>query len=78
MKLERACARRAFISQSTVAGAVAWTAGNLTGAPGQKADIIKVGLVGCGGRGTGACSQALQADPGSPASSYGRCFRGST
>jgi len=64
MKLERACARRAFISQSTVAGAVAWTAGNLKGSPKQKADLIKVGLVGCGGRGTGACSQALQADPG--------------
>jgi len=26
-------------------------------------DILKVGLVGCGGRGTGAASQALSADP---------------
>ncbi len=27
------------------------------------ADTIKVGLIGCGGRGSGAASQALQADP---------------
>ena len=26
-------------------------------------DVLRVGLVGCGGRGTGAASQALQADP---------------
>ena len=32
----------------------------LKGAPAAKA--IKVGLVGCGGRGTGAASQALKAD----------------
>jgi myo-inositol 2-dehydrogenase/D-chiro-inositol 1-dehydrogenase len=34
--------------------------GILTGAPASK--NIKVGLVGCGGRGTGAASQALKAD----------------
>ncbi len=28
-------------------------------------DTIRVGLIGCGGRGTGAASQALKADPGS-------------
>ena len=27
------------------------------------AKILKVGLIGCGGRGTGAAAQALQADP---------------
>ncbi|HAW32343.1 MAG TPA: oxidoreductase, partial [Planctomycetaceae bacterium] len=26
-------------------------------------DVIRVGLVGCGGRGTGAAAQALAADP---------------
>src|SRR3954470_6361725 len=26
-------------------------------------DVLRVGLVGCGGRGTGAASQALNADP---------------
>src|SRR5436190_13966764 len=26
-------------------------------------DVLKVGLIGCGGRGTGAAEQALKADP---------------
>ena len=30
----------------------------------QANDRIKVGLVGCGGRGTGAAANALNADPG--------------
>lgn len=29
----------------------------------QIKDVLKVGLIGCGGRGTGAASQALKADP---------------
>lgn len=29
----------------------------------QSKDVLKVGLVGCGGRGTGAASQAIKADP---------------
>ncbi len=29
----------------------------------QISDVLKVGLIGCGGRGTGAASQALKADP---------------
>jgi myo-inositol 2-dehydrogenase / D-chiro-inositol 1-dehydrogenase len=29
----------------------------------SRADTLKIGLVGCGGRGTGAASQALKADP---------------
>ena len=64
MKLERACTRRNFISQSTAvtAGAVAVT--KLAAVPVKKGDVIRVGLVGCGGRGTGACRQALQADTG--------------
>lgn len=40
---------------SLPAGASAYAAGN---------DTIKVGLVGCGGRGTGAANQALYADEG--------------
>ena len=64
MNLERACTRRNFISQSTAvtAGAVAVT--KLAAVPVKKGDVIKIGLVGCGGRGTGACRQALQADSG--------------
>ena len=29
----------------------------------QSKSVLKVGLVGCGGRGTGAASQAIKADP---------------
>ncbi|MDG2095377.1 MAG: twin-arginine translocation signal domain-containing protein, partial [Phycisphaerales bacterium] len=30
----------------------------------QGSDTIKVGLIGCGGRGTGAAGQAMRADSG--------------
>lgn len=37
-------------------------------------DILKVGLVGCGGRGTGAAAQALKADPNTQLISFGDTF----
>lgn len=37
-------------------------------------DTIKVGLVGCGGRGTGAADQALSADPGTTLIAMGDAF----
>ncbi len=55
--------RREFV-RATAVGA---TAGALLGAPLVHAgglDTIRIGLVGCGGRGTGAATQALDADPG--------------
>jgi predicted dehydrogenase len=56
--------RRTFLTTTTTAAAAA--AGSLalrTQAEGIPSDqIIKIGLVGCGGRGTGAASQALSAD----------------
>jgi len=59
-----AATRRDFLSQSATATAVAGLAAGLTvplvHAAGSSA--IKVGLVGCGGRGTGAAEQALTAD----------------
>jgi predicted dehydrogenase len=57
--------RRSFLKSS--AGAIASTvaapliAPNFVHAAGS--DLLRVGLVGCGGRGTGAASQALRADP---------------
>jgi len=58
--------RRDFLKTGTAGVAAALTLGsNLTArayAGGE--DIIKVGLVGCGGRGSGAASDALDADPG--------------
>lgn len=58
--------RRDFLKSSTTA-AVAGTLGlNLSMSAGAYAagnEILKVGLVGCGGRGTGAAREALKADP---------------
>lgn len=58
--------RREFLKKgSAVAGAVA--AANLaslsSGAYAAGTDTLKVGLVGCGGRGSGAATDALSADP---------------
>jgi predicted dehydrogenase len=55
--------RREFLERSaqTVIGAAALT--QATGAVhAAGSDVLRVGLIGCGGRGTGAASQALQAD----------------
>src|SRR5690348_9495103 len=52
--------RRAFLGTATAIGA-------LSGLPAVHAagsDLIRVGLVGCGDRGTGAAGQALAADSG--------------
>lgn len=61
----RCRSRRDFLKRSAVA------AGGLTAAlsvsrPVHAAgsDVIRLGLVGCGGRGVGAAAQALRADPG--------------
>lgn len=54
--------RREFLTTSAVAGA-ALTASVLTNAHAQQNnDTIRVGLIGCGGRGSGAIEQCLRAD----------------
>jgi len=65
--LNKGLSRRDFMKKTTLAagsglllgslpiGASAYAAGN---------DTLKVAVVGCGGRGTGAANQALNADPG--------------
>jgi predicted dehydrogenase len=58
-----AASRRDFLKTGAAAAAAA---GVLQLAPAVHAggnDTLKVGLIGCGGRGTGAASQALRADP---------------
>lgn len=58
--------RRGFLESSgaaMVGGALALNLGLPSGARASSANTLKVGLVGCGGRGTGAAAQALQADP---------------
>src|SRR5438445_22994 len=61
-----AVSRRRFLKTSSAAvvtGAIAaheFIPGNVH-AVGN--DVLRVGLIGCGGRGTGAAAQALKADP---------------
>src|SRR5439155_24247941 len=61
--------RRDFLTTGAVALAAA--------SAGQAADppaTLRVGLIGCGGRGTGAASQALRADPNVKLVSMGDVF----
>ena len=56
--------RREFVKTSTLAasGAIAAAVKLCPAVHAAGNDLIKVGLIGCGGRGTGAASQALMAD----------------
>src|SRR5215470_10845833 len=58
--------RREFLRTSTVAASAAAVASlDLSrSAHAAGSDIIKVGMIGCGGRNAGAAVQALTADPG--------------
>ncbi|MBI3818251.1 MAG: Gfo/Idh/MocA family oxidoreductase [Planctomycetes bacterium] len=56
--------RRDVIAAGAGLAATAALGGIGSGAHVQGSDILKVGLVGCGGRGTGAAGQALTADRG--------------
>ncbi len=57
--------RREFLKSSAAAGAIlsapAILSSNLFA--GENKETLRIGLVGCGGRGTGAAGQALHADP---------------
>ena len=59
--------RRGFLKTSTRAMAIGTAVSTLpTGTPAVHAagsDVLRLGLVGCGGRGSGAARQALTADP---------------
>jgi predicted dehydrogenase len=58
--------RRDFLKDSTAAATVGFLATSAlaqTTAPAPAQPALKVGLIGCGGRGTGAALQALKADP---------------
>ena len=62
-KIETDVSRRSFVkSSAVVAGAVAANLSIERSAHAAGDDTLKVALIGCGGRGTGAASQALSAD----------------
>ena len=67
--------RRHFLKSST-AGAASLVAAPYVARGQGDASPIKVGLVGCGGRGSGAAAQALNADEGAVLWSMGDAFEG--
>ena len=70
--------RRHFIKSSGVAvigGATLMNLGFATPLFGKNKETLRVGLIGCGGRGTGAASQALKADPNVELVAMGDVFK---
>jgi myo-inositol 2-dehydrogenase / D-chiro-inositol 1-dehydrogenase len=70
--------RRDFIRNSTKAALISTVAASMATIPGAYAagsDLIKVGLVGCGGRGIGAVNEVLQAAPGVKIVAIGDLFK---
>ena len=55
--------RRRFIATTSVGAALPLATSALGGIPAMRKDEIRVGVIGCGGRGTGAAMNALQASP---------------
>ena len=66
--------RRDFM-KTTAAVSVATMLGSQSGAFAQGSDKIKVGLIGCGGRGTGAAKDCLNAHPGVEIVAMGDAFQ---
>ena len=74
---QQASNRRDFLKGSTAAVMAGSLASQLSLAPrvfAAGSDVLKVGLIGCGGRGTGAASQALHADPHVQLTAMGDAF----
>lgn len=67
--------RRDFIKASTAAGAALATLSLAPAVHAAGSDVLKVGLVGCGGRGTGAAAQAVAAAEGVRVVALGDVFR---
>jgi myo-inositol 2-dehydrogenase/D-chiro-inositol 1-dehydrogenase len=73
-----ATSRRKFLKTTTAAAVGTTLFANLKTIPGAYAagsDVIKVGLIGCGGRGTGAAGDVLKAAPGVRLVSMGDVFK---
>src|SRR4051794_17242911 len=71
-----AASRRDFMKTSAVAGgALAANLTMLTNVHADGSDEIKIGLIGCGGRGTGAADNALHAAPHVKVFAMGDAFK---
>jgi predicted dehydrogenase len=67
--------RRQFLKISGAVAVGSLLAGPLSPHPfAQNTDTLRVGLIGCGGRGTGAANQALHADPNVVLTAMGDAF----
>ncbi len=80
MSEQSSVTRRGFLATTAAASAGAFAGGMVIPRSLQAAawaggtDTIRLGLIGCGGRGTGACVQALRADPGTTLVAMGDVF----
>ena len=74
--IQNLTSRREFLKTSAAAGAVLGAPAILSGRlyAGENAATLRVGLVGCGGRGSGAAEQALSADPNVILTAMGDAF----
>ena len=73
--------RRGFLATSGVAAATLMAPSGMAFAPGnfvQGRDRIRVGVIGCGGRGTGAAFDCFNADPGVQIVALGDLFSNRT
>jgi len=69
--------RRSFLKKSGIVllgSSLAYQADSFAILGNQQKSVIKVGLIGCGGRGTGAAAQAMQADPNVVITAMGDVF----
>ena len=74
---DSSASRRKFMKVSTtvLAGGITMTnRRNALNAQGGASDLLRIGLIGCGGRGTGAASQALRADKNVKLTAMGDAF----
>ena len=70
-----AASRRDFLRTTSLLGAAMATGVAGSGVHAAGSDTIKVGLIGCGGRGTGAATQAMAAGPDIKLVALGDMFR---
>ncbi len=78
MSAERKSSRREFVKTTTAAAIGSTLATNFNVIPGAYAagnDTIKVGLIGCGGRGTGAVANVFEAAEGVKLVAMGDAFK---
>ena len=67
--------RRDFLKTAAVGAAAVSTLSIARSAHAAGSDILRLGLVGCGGRGNGALANAMEADENTVVTAFGDLFR---